>query len=255
MVEDATRVDEALKAFRSALTEISGLEDVSVEKSADQGPAATISLTFRGYSPSLHGTWIRAVEPIQDEEGEGIATFVTRFTSVIERQRRRAADAKALGHGKPLPKNAIGHLQIDTAVPPLALENGTDLVGMVVNLIGTLHRHDRLHKGGGMMSRAGMAIGEIPRGDEVWRYVAPTTRIHVGDHKKAASLHGHQLRVAGATMPDTILNAMVGRTVGDLVRLHPAIDGRIVRSARNEGSRSSACIALGIDQHLDRLAI
>lgn len=243
-------------ACRDILSAIPGIENIDMEWSPKATPGPMVSVSFQGWSPSLHRIWTQALARMPDdiEDEDGIVDHLLGcFNDVFERQRRRAEDAALIGYQKPLPNGCIDHLHIDEAMEPLARDYGTDLRGAVHNAVGTLHGSLQVHRGGTLLRHPTMMVGETLRPGACLRFVAPSIKIRVDGRRRAAVHHGHLVTLHTEHLPETTLAAAVGRPIGSLVALHPALDGRIVRKADNDGTAAKPTIVLGIDQHLKPL--
>lgn len=241
---------------RDALHAIAGVEYVDVRWAAKGRMAPSVTMSFKGWSPSLHGITVEATEAMpQGIEDEDALTghFLERFAPVIERQRMRARDAKALGASAPLPNGQVDHLMIDSAMPPIAREHGTDMMGTIRNTIGTLHSRNDTHHGGQLIRRPGMIIGESHQADRTLRYVAPSIKMRIDRRRRGVVHTGPWVLVTTDHLPETTLAAAIGRRIGDVVSIHPSLDERIIRQAENRRSPEQQ-IALGIDQHLEPVA-
>ena len=51
-------------------------------------------------------------------------------------------------------------------------------------------------------------------------------------------------------LPDTVLTALVGRTVDALAVVHPDFDRRVIRRAENMRGEKRPTVRIGVDQHL-----
>lgn len=241
-------------ACHDILNAIPGIESINLEWSPKTVAGPAISVSFSGWSPSLHRISVQAIQPLpqEDMDEEAIADqILVQLRDVFERQRRRAGDAARLGHGSPLPNGAISHLEIDRAMIPLAQDYGTDLMGAMRNAVGTLHRNEQLHRGGALLRQPGAMVGEVLRDEGNLRFVAPSIKIRAAGSRRAAVHHGHLVAIYAEHLPETALSALIGRPIGNLVSLHPSLDDRPVRRAENRGTRERPMIELGIDQHLE----
>lgn len=229
---------------------IPAIERIDMEWSpnAAMGPVASVS--FKGWSPSLHSTWIQAICRIPDgvdDEDRLADILLDGFRPAFRRQARRAADAALLGHALPLPNGITEHLLIDEAMVALAGETGMDLAQAIRIGIGGLHGSSRLHRGGTRQRMPGMQIGEAEGDGAVLRYAAPDVRITVRGRYKAAMHRGDRIDARSGPLPETALTAAIGRTVGDVAYVHPILNGRRIVRAENGFDGMERIVSLHIE--------
>lgn len=246
---------------RDALAGIPGVDGIGLTPQPDGKRGAGLSLSYRGWSPSLHFAWTVAYEPLpgdlgdEDEVAEAMAGT---FERVIHRQRLRARDADALGHASPLRNGMVDHLQIDRAIASIYLgsDDRRDLVEFVRSTVGAIHNGTTTrHAGGATLGRIGQMVGESVRPDDTtFRYVAPRVRIYRTGGASPSLFTGYHLRIHVDRLPETVLDALVGQPLSTLVKIHPDLDHRVIRRVENDGRPGASTVLIGLDQHLEPLS-
>lgn len=237
--------------------DIDGVKAIDLTPQPKLRPTPGLSLSFQGWSPSLHSAWIMtnlALPVGIDDETALIEVVKSAFADVARRQRRRAADAAALGHRSPLRNGMVGHLLMDEAISAIASEGGTDLVELVRSTIGAIHNGTQNTHGGGVeFGQVGQSVAEHAReGHPALRFAMPRARLRAPGSRRARAEHmGHRLRIYADHLPETLLAALVGQPLSSLANLHPLLDSRIIRRAENEGRAPRGTILIGLDQHLE----
>jgi len=245
---------------RRALSDVPAVTCIELTPQPAAVRGQGLSLSFKGWSPSLHAAWTLAYEPFPDGvEDEDLATdaMIALFDQVIQRQRDRAADALALGHLEPLRNGMVEHLQMDVALAAIYTQGKEerDLVEFARSAVGALHCSTTKHAGGATLGRIGQMVGESRRPDGTTiRYVAPQVKIYRDRGLPPSVFTGHHLRLHTDRLPETVLTALVGRPLRALAEVHPMLDDRPIRRADNDERPSSRSILVGLDQHLDPIS-
>lgn len=263
-------------AIQSAFGAIPGvrLGDVTLSHPKPVGgksgtPWLVVDLT--GWAPTLHEATMRlharpAVGP--DDPGHRDETMAL-LEPALARQRSRAAAGLAHGISRPLalrprtpdamgvPRIETRHLHIDASLPALAVAGGDfDLERTLEMAIRELLEGDADVDGDACIAHDAHHMTEA---DGV-RAVGTQVVIH-GEAGRSVTFDGRTLEMHGRTVPETMLVAISGRRLGDLAALHPAIDGRIVRSAAMDSVDAHPRVLMELEPkwrpwtEIDRLAL
>lgn len=195
--------------------------------------------------------------------GEGVAAgvLIHRFAPLIVSQNARAAEGMRIcGRIDPFQSQTafgtdVQHLHVDRALVEMcrntsriAWDRATHAVSTICTAVSALY------DGGPRVATSSGFLEETPRADGglALRTVGFPVLLHhdgsinppVGVQKP--SFDGAELVLPDAQLPDTVLSAIVGRPLGDLVRVHEEIDERIVTAA-TRGADGVARLALDPD--------
>ena len=253
-----SKTGRLFRSCQSAL-EMDGVHSVDMEWSPNAQRGPTVRVSFKGWSPTLHETWVQLLgEPFTGPEDEDAAIdrLLLDYGDGFARQRRRSEDAARLGRRTPFPKKDIDHLWVDEAMAPLARAGGTDLMGAVRDLIGRVHQLDNIHRGGARHRLNGFAdtvTGESEEADTMLRYACPSIKMRTAAGRNGIVHTGHIVTIQAGDIPQTLLTALVGRPLRDLAAIHPALDDRIIRIADNANVGGRTVVRIGVDQHLQRV--
>lgn len=216
--------------------------------SADMNGVPHYQIHFTGWSPSLHRVSIVAVGPCSQTtlHPETMAAEATELLRpVLDIQQERADRARAIGIHEPLamPSGSAhdnpDHVHVDrslAAVLETSFENGltADVGTEIANALRTLHTGFRMYGGGRMEHCGDIYSGELPSRERRNRYDSGDPISLIGFRAMlrppspgviAPTFDGVQIRLQ-ASLPDTALASLVGRTVGSVATLHPALDDR-----------------------------
>lgn len=207
-----------------------------------------VELSIHGRSPSLHRINItRRVGFDPSMDSDGVADAILRqLDHTIRVQERRARAGIVAGTAFPMPLTdrnlAIGHLRADASA--LALRLGSDAVRkgqdrhfpdyVLLDLrlaANAIHTNAARYEGGPTIGDGGSTIRDHGAASviEVPTDFAQADPRRPGHHTGLAiSMVGNRVLVPGASLPETVANAVAGRRSGDIVQLHPLIDPRIV---------------------------
>jgi hypothetical protein len=241
---------------------VSGIGDVRV--TSDAFPSVfRLMIAFIGWGPSLHQARVLRMpeyhldpttfDAIQAQEEE-------RIDRLASLQVDRVAEAARLGTAKPFTSGQIGHLHIDKALPSILGRSDTR-AWLVEAMRRALGSHGAVgYEGGHRFRSGGVVLGDQRQEDGTWiRLLAPHLKLRSTDGRRHATLRGFDLEIECDHLPDVVLNALPGRELGTLVRLHPMLDGRIIQSVENRTSKARpgviAAINLDVDPVDDVLAL
>jgi hypothetical protein len=242
----------------AALDEIPGISDRYVHMRHDDVGRLEATVSFTAWSPSLHAVELRrtlyGMTGMVDE-----ALF--NLTPMLSSQRSRAAHAATLGVSRPMEGDdfdRIDHLWTDRTLVEMRQTDDTLLAvdGQVRTSLRNIHQIVRQHPymGGPVLAeRAGVAA-ELPKGrhGDVIRFAGGSVDImpdgFLQDRRRPGgplpSFDGLLVSIPSEPMPEIALTAMSGRPLGDLARLHPMLDGRMVDHARNSDNGKRVLAAL-----------
>jgi len=199
-----------------------------------------LALRFEGWSPSLHGRPVA----IDLNCGSGTPGEIARrlgmaLCDVLARQSLRARDASAHGIRLPTtgPHLSTRHLHIDAALLAINRQWGVDVEGEVACGIEEIHRRTDRYHGGDRLESGGYHVVETvdpATGGMVRSIGLRTSFLAKGEVRSTQAIFdGWALDVFNMPiLPHTVLTSIVGRPLGDLVSLHAALNGRIVRDIR-----------------------
>jgi hypothetical protein len=255
--------DRLTKELKAATRDIPGIANQHVGVVAlHTGRHVVVRTSFNGWSPVLHEARVVHERQYELTGTDGVAIDLADFlppSHVLETlagtQAARAADAKRLGHRHWLPKREIGHISIDHALPAI-LTHGHATTRMAVHeAVARAHASVHNYEGGTTLDAGGVILGERMDEDGTWLRIAlPNLKI-AGPSKRVATLRGFELDIDCDHLPDTVLAALPGRTVGDVARLHPEIDGRTITKARNRTNKARPGVLLTIAIDVDLLDV
>lgn len=224
----AMRVLEAEPRYQTILSmfAIEGVTGLRLTASPDTPTTEIVSLSFNGWSPSLHAVQIRA----HVEVGNGdVEAAVERFQPIATLQESRWRHAYGMSRRtEPFSKDPlrkVEHLEVDAAVAALAHDMGMHLRPTLRDRLGDLHQF-RMHPGGAEHWNDTSCVMEM--GD----HRIALTRIVMTD-RGGATFDGRTLVLPSEPLPETVLGELTGRAVSDVSAIHPLIDGRTIVSARN----------------------
>lgn len=241
--------------LRAAAQGIPGTGDYNVGViPLSSGDAVMINTAMRGWSPVLHETRImhKAHHRLVDDRGAPVA--LADFTAphvnemLLSLQRARAQDAARLGHQTPLPRREISHISIDRALPHIMDRPMSGMRMAVHEAVSRAHSSMLTYDGSAKFESGGVLLAEKRQDDGTWLRIAlPNLKMRIdGDGKRVATLRGFDLDIEAPHLPNTVLAAMAGRMVGDVVTLHPMLDNRIITKAVNRTHKARPGIVLTI---------
>jgi len=199
-----------------------------------------LAVRFDGWSPSLHGRPVA----INLNCGSGTPGEIARrlgmaLCDVLARQSLRARDASAHGIRLPTtgPHLSTRHLHIDAALLAINRQWGVDVEDEVACGIDEIHRRTDRYHGGDRLESGGYHVVETldrATGGMIRSIGLRTSFLAKGEVRSTQAIFdGWALDVFNMPiLPHTVLTSIVGRPLGDLVSLHAALNGRIVRGIR-----------------------
>ena len=256
----ADRLTAELKAASRGIPGLGG-HHVGVVALAT-GRHVIVRTSMTGWSPVLHEVRIVHERQYELPEDDGatapLADFIPppqALEAILRLQRARAVDAAALGHRTFLPKREISHVNIDKALPHLMQRPPAEMRKAAHEAIARAHSSSHDYSGGCVLKAGGVLLGDDLREDGRWLRVAlPHLKVHVpADRRRVATLRGFELDVEAPHLPDTVIDALPGRRVGDVVELHRTIDDRIITKAANRTHKARPGINLTIAIDVDPL--
>ena len=241
------------------LDQVPGLASRHVSLAHGDDGSLVARVSFSGWSPSLHEVAIEAKARARDGREE---TAMHLLGPMLQRQCLRAAEAGRMCHRIPLSGvmgySVLGHLHVDRALVDMREDDPTllPIIGHLDRELKPLHRAPQAHDGGLVLTdRGGMVCEATGRDGRITRMIGAAVDImpdgFLADRrpqaKKVPRFDGAMLTLPVASVPDTILHAMPGRRVGELVRVHRLLDDRVVNQARNSKDGKRVLLALEID--------
>ena len=202
---------------------------------------AKLTLSFLGWSPSLHAIKIERVVHIKLVDSQGslreqedlIQECLQGMDEVEAIQRERAEAAQLLGADGPLNLREISHLQADRAWPTLKAASGGDPQRAYTEALRRAHTESTT--GGRNMRCSGVHVieGLDKDTDSIVRAVLPHLRFKDSAGKRAVTWRGFDLEVHSPPPAETILAAMPGRRLGDFISLNPALNERQIEGVHD----------------------
>lgn len=219
---------------RSEIAETSNMAGVIV--------ARRLIVRAEGWSPSLHHCGLEITHPLNDFDEKFDETLTARLEQVLDRQRRRAADGLRHGLDEPLPnfqrhyvkvegvdverRLEMRHLVVDRSTPAIVVGPLTDwdaVVGSIRRGLYNLHQ-GRHHLGNGYHAGDECSVfedGDV-RGVSIRMALPGRPTVHID---------GRRIHIMDVNLPESVVPSMSGRHVGDVARVHPDLDDRIVEKA------------------------
>lgn len=210
----------------------------------------TITHTLRvsGWSPSLHEItmdWPIGIHAAASPADQ-MAAALAQIERLLAEQRRRSETALAMGIAFPLEISSmhptdIGHLHADASLIAVLIGSRTSdaaraydaapALSPIAHLVQRLHYESGSYRGGGTMHREECGVLERP-GIHVVEFDA--TIHHPTEHRTSgiATIAGSSIRLDDVTLPQTLVDALPGRPLGDLAHLGPLLDNRRIKSVR-----------------------
>lgn len=199
-----------------------------------------IEVAASGWSPTLHrlpilvtGVIEASVASLADEIAS-VRAFMEPMTTCQKARAARAGPLDVFAPLTPTKPGPVGHLHVDRS---LALVARDSLAARVDEAVGVLHSGFSAHPGHGMHAFGNAFAGDLTRGGETISFIG--FRMHVGTARPGGVpvfFDGVQITLH-AEIPETALQALVGRRVGDLAKLDGAVDDRVIRQIRQGASR------------------
>ena len=214
-----------------------------------------VDIRMEGWSPTLHAVRIVRIDSLQmtraalDEAADVLPRAIDAIATL---QRSRAQDAARMGHARPLPTREIGHLDIDPALPALRGDGPDATRKAILEAVRRAHSTSNDYSGGAAMRAGGVLLGDRRAEDGRWlRICAPNVKLRSVDGRRQATLRAFELDLEAEHLPDTVLAALAGRPLRDLVEIHPLLDDRTIRKAANRTGKARPGILVGLDMQVD----
>lgn len=251
-IDPAVLDDPMNVVVRALLALVPGVEATAYRPVAQTAPDMNgvphYQIHFTGWSPSLHRVSIVAIGRCSQTtlHPETMAAEATEILKpILDIQQERADRARALGILEPLPLPSGGdhdipdHVHLDRSLAAVLetsfLSGLTADVGTEIgNALRTLHSGFRMYRGGRLDQSGDIYSGELPTrkprdpydsGDPISMLGFRAMLRQPSGGVIAPTFDGVQIRIQ-ASLPDTALASLAGKTVGSVANLHPALDGR-----------------------------
>lgn len=236
--------------LRLALGQIFGnvpgvhLEDARIIGSAPS--SQLVRFTFKGWSPSLHAIRYSITTKVEEKPGhpDYPSAVAVSTDEVLKKQIARQRAAMEYGLAFPLPVGADAssrekhhreetiekrHLTVETSLIVMSLLSGVDISKEIDEDLGIIHHIEQKEDSDYVSNNTTFALicglGHLV-GTQVYHEINP--RISVDSD-------GLSLDIRGQVAPETILTQMPGRRLGELIKIHPELDRRIVLTADGGG--------------------
>lgn len=219
--------------------------------------AASVVVGISGWSPSLHGVEIEydlTIEaPASSDLTANAAPPHETARAGIERaildalepglaiQRARAERAALLGIPFPVSSNLqdsrdLLHLHLDASQAAIVVERSMHhgqtpaeaLRTFIAMPLRELHRNAVDHRGGHRLGSDAFDVLDHEGRSDVAFLTDLLSDPRFSHPGIGAIMKGRSISITGLAVPDTLLTASEGRLLGDLIRLHPYLDGRRV---------------------------
>ena len=224
-----------------------------------------INLHVTGRSPSLHRqSWYwSTIISLTGGDDVIAACAVDSLKDALALQHERAADGIALGYAHPLVMNEgyagmepveIGHLGMDRATLAIRLSelpsgaSAKDEMKRLQDIVRAVHREPTTGDKRTIRNPWATITDLYGRG----RQLNIRTPLPLASGR-SASYDGKRLTLPAAALPDTVMTALQGRPLGDLVAVHPLLDGRTIRRitpTKNKNGEPRLRITLDSDRIL-----
>lgn len=240
MTDLATRIDDVRTRLHAA---IEGAQDVVTALAAEtrimlqeadhiaevavMGAAGTRSIAFVNgiWSPSLHPISGKAMTLLPEM---GSDFMIETIAGPIARQMRACEDARRMGiawrnvrEGTP-----IDHLHVDRFLLDAMGGDAASRRTRTRDIVLAIHpTATGGYDGHGFFSMGQLSVREVEDGTTTLRVLS--TRIPI-QQDRWCTFDGNMLDLPDDGLPDTVLDAMRGRPLGDLAAVHPLLDGRVV---------------------------
>jgi hypothetical protein len=243
-VEPPTRDATVACVTIRRVARLMGLSDVEADISRSRmHNGTTYRLAFSGTSPSLHLSQIGVEYTVGAGTNpfDGALSLLRHAVVMFARQAARRIDAERLDLDAPLHAVAgeAGHLMVDASLVRLARARRQDAPRLFRRGLHDLHSlvsqgNRRADMGTALLRHAHNHVAEHAR-DDVDALPTRTYGIHADFGKPGvvrgtrAIFDGTHLHLFNTPMPaETLLAALPGRRLGDLVEVDPELDDRIV---------------------------
>lgn len=220
----------------------------------------SIEIRMNGWSPTLNGISMRFDTAVCSRINGRATTLeeivheaTTRLQAILDRQRERAKDAAARGMAKPASSGTVEHIDTDVAFARVVASVGKDPAGVLDGAMRRGHSDSNVDaKGGRILAVSGAHVAEYPIDEGHWiRVCLPHVKLRDAQGRHTVTWRGHEIEVPSAQLPDSVLTTLVGRPLGDLVMVHPLLDGRIIRKAQMKTDKARSAVVVGIDIETD----
>lgn len=251
----------ARTGIHSLLARIPGVSVGQIVARRRDAGVVTVTLDINGWSPTLHGVQGAITAKVQlAAEQEPIRRAPMLRHPALRRlaaiQSARAAAGLQLGLSGPMAPTGVSipagrgtisrrmptemrHLLVDASLPAVLATAGEDPVSDLADGVRRMHNGQRSLIGGGddglhvdgdiwMQEIHTATLAGLPLGaPETLRVIGRAAVLEVPDGM-TGSYDGRRLLLTNHGLPETVLAAMPGRRLDQVVMLHPALNHRIV---------------------------
>ena len=189
----------------------------------------TFTFGVDGWSPSLHATCMTQGVDVPEgaDDAARAQAIVDGMAQPLARLSMRAEEAAALGFDSPMTAARsphVDHLHADASLIEISGRR-RDLRTSAMEAVRAAHASTGASAIGATVHSINGHVIERQATRPCIREVCWPITIDGGEMPR---FDGSVLSLKAPALPVTVTGAMRGRALGDLVRLHPALDGRIV---------------------------
>lgn len=215
---------------------------------------STHRMTFRGWGPSLHEvdmTRRMTFEHAVDEAPRG-EQVVSAIAEVLDGQRQRASDGWKIGKTSPMTtcsQPATGHLLVDRTLCDMLVANEWLPTDMLRTALGSMITGDDALECGPVATDHNVVVAETDRG----RVIGLVETI-AAEPGRWTTFDGHEIHIAGRTVPEVAMAALAGKPLRMLGEVHPGLDDRIVLEVRQDGDHENPGLIVRVEPDLMTMA-
>lgn len=216
--------------------------------------SVSIRIALNGHMPSLHAKRINhfMFEQIDDIESHNYSDTERKANEalfrILEAQKTRQEDAISYGFCNFPKTRNISHLYVDRIFPEIVKKPKRQLEETIINAIARAQQAGQY--GGDRITQGSGAIISEHYVDGKWiRLVSPTMKIKNKAGRDVGRIRGAFLEINAPEIPETMMTSMIGRKLGELAEVHPAIDDRKIGkiNPKEYKGKNGLQIGIGID--------
>lgn len=251
-------VEANVKAcIKSDFNSLPFLSDSYVDISGTQS-SVSIRIALNGHMPSLHDKRIDhfTFEQIDDIENHDYSDTERKANEtlfrILEAQKTRQEDTVSYGFSKfPKTKN-ISHLYVDKIFPEIVEKPKRQLEETIVNAIARAQQSGK-YGGDRIIHGSGSIISEHYVDGKWIRLVSPTMKIKNKAGRDVGRIRGAYLEINAPKIPETMMTSMIGRKLGELAEVHPAINDRQICKITPKEYKGKSGLEIGIGIYFEKI--